>query len=488
MATVNRDVHDIGKNIVGVELACNNFEVVDLGVMVPAQKILETARKEKVDIIGLSGLITPSLDEMCNVAAEMEREGLDLPLLIGGATTSRVHTAVKIAPNYVRGQAVYVNDASRAVGVVSALLNPEQRKKYVADTRSEYEKVADAHARAEDNKARTPIAQARENRLKLDFSNYAPPKPKFLGTRVFKNYDLLELTKTIDWTPFFHSWELKGAFPRILEDDKYGAAARGLYEDAQKMLERMVREKWIEARAVIGFWPAGAEGDDVVLFKDDTRKERLTTLHTLRQQMARKDSSRVNLALSDFVAPLSTKVPDYIGAFVVTAGIGEEAKSKELKGANNDYDAILMKALSDRFAESFAERMHQRVRTEYWGYAPDEKLANDELIEEKYRGIRPAPGYPAQPDHTEKGPLFSLLDVEKQIGVAITESYAMWPGASVSGFYYSHPESAYFGVGRIDRDQVEDYAKRKGWTVKEAEKWLAPNLSYNPARLPREAA
>ena len=488
LATVKGDVHDIGKNIVGVVLQCNNYQVIDLGVMVAVQKILETARKEKVDIIGLSGLITPSLDEMCNVAAEMEREGLDLPLLIGGATTSRVHTAVKIAPNYVRGQAVYVNDASRAVGVVSALLNPQQRKKYMADTRTEYEKVAESHARAEDNKARTPIAQARENGLKLDFKNYTPPQPKFFGTRIFKNYDLSELAKTIDWSPFFQAWELKGRFPHILEDDKYGAAARGLYEDAQKMLDKIVREKWLEARAAIGFWPANAEGDDIVLFKDETRKERLATLHTLRQQMARKDSSRVNLALSDFIAPLSAKVPDYIGAFVVTAGIGEEEKSKLLKGANNDYDAILMKALSDRLAESFAERMHQRVRTEYWGYSPDEKLSNDELIGEKYRGIRPAPGYPAQPDHTEKGPLFELLDASSQIGVAITESYAMWPGASVSGFYYSHPESAYFGVGRIDRDQVEDYAKRKGWTVAECEKWLAPNLSYNPARLPREAA
>jgi 5-methyltetrahydrofolate--homocysteine methyltransferase len=488
LATVKGDVHDIGKNIVGVVLQCNNYQVIDLGVMVPSQKILETARKEKVDIIGLSGLITPSLDEMCNVAAEMEREGLDLPLLIGGATTSRVHTAVKIAPNYVRGQAVYVNDASRAVGVVSALLNPAQRQKYMADTRSEYEKVAEAHARADDAKARTPIAQARENGLKLDFKSYTPPKPKFFGTRVFKNYDLSELTRTIDWSPFFQAWELKGRFPHILEDDKYGAAARGLYEDAQKMLDKIIREKWIEARAAIGFWPAAAEGDDIVLFKDNSRKERLATLHTLRQQMARKDSSRVNLALSDFIAPLSTKVPDYIGAFVVTAGIGEEEKSKALKGANNDYDAILLKALSDRLAESFAERMHQRVRTEYWGYAADEKLTNEELIEEKYRGIRPAPGYPAQPDHTEKGTLFSLLDAEAQIGVSITESYAMWPGASVSGLYFSHPESAYFGVGRIDRDQVEDYAKRKGWTVGECEKWLAPNLSYNPARLPREAA
>lgn len=488
LATVKGDVHDIGKNIVGVVLQCNNYEVLDLGVMVPVQKILDTARKEKVDIVGLSGLITPSLDEMCHVAAEMEREGFDLPLLIGGATTSRVHTAVKVAPNYVRGQVVYVTDASRAVGVVSTLLNADAKQKYMSDTRLEYEKVAEAHARADDNKARTPIAQARANGLKLDFSKYAPPKPTFFGTRAFRNYDLAELARTVDWSPFFQAWELKGHFPHILEDDKYGAAARSLYEDAQKMMARIVEEKWLEARAIIGFWPANAEGDDVVLFKDDSRKERLTTLHTLRQQMARKDSTRFNLALADYIAPLSTKVPDYIGAFVVTAGIGEEARTLALKGANNDYDAILMKALSDRLAESFAERMHQRVRQEFWGYAPDEKLTNEELIEEKYHGIRPAPGYPAQPDHTEKETLFKLLDATREIGVEITESFAMLPGASVSGFYYSHPESAYFGVGRVDRDQVEDYAKRKGWTVEHCEKWLASNLSYNPARLPRAAA
>ncbi len=487
LATVKGDVHDIGKNIVGVVLQCNNYQVIDLGVMVPVQKILDIARKEKVDIIGLSGLITPSLDEMCNVAAEMEREGLDLPLLIGGATTSRVHTAVKIAPNYLRGQAVYVTDASRAVGVVSSLLNPDTRGKYVSDTRSEYIKVAEAHARADDLKTRLPYSAARENRLKLDFSNYTPSKPKFFGSRAFKNYDLANLASAIDWSPFFSAWELKGRYPQILEDSKYGAAARSLYEDAQAMLQRMIAEKWVEARAVIGFWPANTEGDDIVVFKDEQRKEQLAVLRTLRQQMPRRDA-RVNLALADFIAPISTKVPDYIGSFVVTAGIGEDAKSSALKGANNDYDAILLKALSDRLAEAFAERMHQRVRTEFWGYAPDENLSNNELIEENYRGIRPAPGYPAQPDHTEKATLFSLLDATKQIGVDLTESYAMWPGASVSGFYFSHPESAYFGVGRIDRDQVEDYAKRKGWTIAKCEKWLAPNLSYDPARLPREAA
>ena len=487
LATVKGDVHDIGKNIVGVVLQCNNYQVIDLGVMVPVQKILETARNEKVDIVGLSGLITPSLDEMCNVAAEMEREGFDLPLLIGGATTSRVHTAVKISPNYLRGQAVYVTDASRAVGVVSSLLNPETRGKYVSETRSDYVKVAEAHARADDLKTRLPISVARENRLKLDFSKYTPPKPKFFGTRAFKNYDIANLAGAIDWSPFFSAWELKGRYPQILEDSKYGVAARSLFSDAQAMLEKIVAEKWLEARAVIGFWPANTEGDDITVFKNEERKERLATLHTIRQQMPRRDA-RVNLALADFIAPISTKVPDYIGSFVVTAGIGEEAKSSTLKSANNDYDAILLKALADRLAEAFAERLHQRVRTEFWGYAPEENLSNQELIEENYRGIRPAPGYPAQPDHTEKATLFRLLDASKEIGVDLTESYAMWPGATVSGSYFSHPESAYFGVGRIDRDQVEDYARRKGWTLTECEKWLAPNLSYDPARLPREAA
>ena len=487
LATVKGDVHDIGKNIVGVVLQCNNYQVLDLGVMVPAQKILETARKEKVDIVGLSGLITPSLDEMCNVAAEMEREGFDLPLLIGGATTSRVHTAVKIAPNYLRGQAVYVTDASRAVGVVSTLLNPETRPAYVTKTRGEYAEVAEAHARADGGKARQPLALVRENRLKLDFSNYVPPKPTFLGPRIFRDYDLSELVPVIDWSPFFSAWELKGRFPHILDDPKYGTAARALRQDALAMLDKIVRERWLQARAAIGFWPANTEGDDIVLFKDESRRERLAVFHTLRQQMPRRDA-RVNLALADFVAPLASGVPDYLGGFVVTAGIGEEQKSAALKGANNDYDAILLKALADRLAEAFAERMHARVRKEFWAYAPDENLSNDELIEENYRGIRPAPGYPAQPDHTEKATLFRLLDAEKKIGVALTESFAMWPGASVSGLYFSHPESAYFGVGRIDRDQVEDYAKRKGWSVAECEKWLAPLLSYDPARQPREAA
>lgn len=480
MATVKGDVHDIGKNIVGVVLQCNNYEVIDLGVMVPTQKILEVARKEQVDVIGLSGLITPSLDEMVSVASEMEREGFDVPLLIGGATTSRVHTAVKIAPRYDRGQAVYVTDASRAVGVVSSLLNPETRDTYKADVRAEYVKLADAHARADEAKQRVPLAKARDNALKLDFGTVAP-KPTFLGTRVFEQYDLADLVPAIDWTPFFQSWELTGRYPAILEDDVVGETARALFKDAQAMLERIVAEKWLTAKAVIGFWPANAVGDDIVLFRDDTRKTPLATLHTLRQQLARREG-RANLALADFVAPVSSGVPDYVGGFAVTTGIGEEERTNAFKAANDDYSAILLKALADRLAEAFAERMHQRVRTEFWAYAPDEALSNEDLIAERYRGIRPAPGYPAQPDHTEKATLFSLLDATSRIGLQLTESYAMWPGAAVSGLYFGHPESAYFGIGRIERDQVEDYARRKGWSVAEAERWLAPTLNYDPAR------
>ncbi|MEP9376942.1 methionine synthase [Aquabacter sp. CN5-332] len=480
MATVKGDVHDIGKNIVGVVLQCNNYEVIDLGVMVPTAKILDIARKENVDVIGLSGLITPSLDEMVGVAAEMEREGFDLPLLIGGATTSRVHTAVKIAPRYERGQAVYVTDASRAVGVVSSLLNPETREKYKADVKAEYVKLADAHARADEAKQRVPLAKARENGLKLDFGRVAP-KPTFLGTKVFEEYDLADLVPAIDWTPFFQSWELVGRYPMILDDPTVGEPARALFADAQAMLKRMVDEKWVTARAVVGFWPANAEGDDIILFRDDTRKVPLATLHTLRQQLARREG-RFNLALSDFVAPVASGVPDYVGAFAVTTGIGEQERTDAFKAAHDDYSAILLKALADRLAEAFAERLHQRVRKEFWAYAPDEAATNEELIAEKYQGIRPAPGYPAQPDHTEKGTIFTLLDAEKRIGLELTESYAMWPGAAVSGLYFSHPESAYFGVGRIERDQVEDYAKRKGWSVEEAERWLAPTLNYDPAR------
>jgi 5-methyltetrahydrofolate--homocysteine methyltransferase len=477
MATVKGDVHDIGKNIVGVVLQCNGYEVFDLGVMTPTQKILDAAREHKADIIGLSGLITPSLDEMVHVAAEMERQGFAIPLMIGGATTSRVHTAVKIDPNYRRGQTVYVTDASRAVGVASSLLSKESGAGYVANIRTEYEALARSHANQRSGSKRLTLGQARANRAKPDFTNYTPPAPKFFGTRAFDNYDLAELAKYIDWTPFFQTWELAGPFPQILEDEKVGAAARDLYRDAQAMLKKIIDEKWLTARAVIGFWPANSVDDDILVYGDKARKFPIQTLHTLRQQMAR-DAARPNLALADFIAPAGTA--DYIGGFVVTAGIGEETHIKAFEDAKDDYSAILLRALADRFAEAFAERMHEKVRRDYWGYAAEEELSNTDLIAEKYQGIRPAPGYPAQPEHSEKATLFQLLDAEHKIGVKLTESFAMWPGSSVSGFYYSHPESRYFGVGKIERDQVEDYARRKNWTVAEAERWLAPLLNYNP--------
>ncbi|PCK86203.1 methionine synthase [Rhizobium sophoriradicis] len=481
MATVKGDVHDIGKNIVGVVLACNNYEIVDLGVMVPATKILETAIAEKVDVIGLSGLITPSLDEMVHVAAEMERQGFAIPLLIGGATTSRVHTAVKIHPGYNKGQAIYVTDASRAVGVVSALLSPETRQGYVDDTRAEYAKVAAAHARSEAEKVRLPLPRARENAHKIDWSAYQPTKPQFFGTRVFEDYDLAELARYIDWTPFFQTWELRGRYPAILEDEKQGEAARALWADAQAMLKKIIDEKWFRPRAVIGFWPAGAVGDDIRLFTDESRSKELATFYTLRQQLSKRDG-RANVALSDFVAPVTSGVEDYVGGFVVTAGIEEIAIAERFERANDDYSSILVKALADRFAEAFAERMHEQVRREYWGYARDEHLSNEDLIGEAYAGIRPAPGYPAQPDHTEKKTLFKLLDAEHTAGVKLTESYAMWPGSSVSGLYIGHPDSYYFGVAKVERDQVEDYAKRKGMEVSEVERWLGPVLNYVPRK------
>ncbi|MGI8725263.1 MAG: methionine synthase [Methyloceanibacter sp.] len=482
LATVKGDVHDIGKNIVGVVLQCNNYEVIDLGVMVHSQKILDTARERKVDIIGLSGLITPSLDEMCHVAAEMEREGFDLPLLIGGATTSRVHTAVKISPNYRRSQAIYVTDASRAVGVVSGLMSPEERPKQIAKVREEYTNMAASYARGQAEKVRTSLKDTRANRLKLEWSGYVPPRPSFIGTRVFANYDLSELARHIDWSPFFQAWELKGQYPRILQDDKYGEAARPLFDDAQAMLRQIIEEKWLVANGVVGFWPANSIMDDIELYADETRSKPIATLHTLRQQMAR-DPSRPNLALADFIAPKESGVADYIGAFAVTAGIGEEDVARRFERANDDYSKILVKAIADRLAEAFAETLHQRVRRDLWGYAPCEQLSNEQLIAEDYAGIRPAPGYPAQPDHTEKGTLFSVLDAEQAIGVKLTESYAMWPAAAVSGFYFSHPESRYFGVGKIGRDQVADYAMRKGWSMEQAERWLAPILNYDPKRI-----
>jgi 5-methyltetrahydrofolate--homocysteine methyltransferase len=487
LATVKGDVHDIGKNIVGVVLQCNNYQVTDLGVMVPSQKILDKARELNVDIIGLSGLITPSLDEMCHVAAEMEREGFDLPLLIGGATTSRIHTAVKISPNYARSQAIYVTDASRAVGVVSSLMSPDERPKAIAKVREEYLRMAETHARGRSEKSRVSLANARANRLKLDWSGYKPPKPSFLRARSFKAYDLAELARFIDWTPFFQAWELKGAYPRILEDDKYGEAARNLFDDAQAMLKQLIAEKWLVANAVVGFWPANSVGDDIDLYSDGSRMKKIATLHTLRQQMLR-DEGKPNLALSDFVAPKDTSLADYIGGFVVTTGIGEEDVARRFERANDDYSKIMVKALADRLAEAFAEAMHEKVRRDLWAYAPDEKFSNAELIAETYQGIRPAPGYPAQPDHTEKGTLFDLLDAEKSAGVKLTESYAMWPAAAVSGLYFAHPASRYFGLGKIGRDQIEDYAKRKGWTVEDAERWLAPVLNYDPKRVAEEAA
>ncbi len=476
MATVKGDVHDIGKNIVGVVLQCNGYEVIDLGVMTPAQKILDAAREKKANIIGLSGLITPTLDEMCHVAAELERQGFDLPLLIGGATTSRVHTAVKIDPNYRRGQTVYVADASRAVGVASSLLSKQQKPDYVANIRREYEGIAKAHAAQGAPGRRLPIGEARANKQKLDWSS--PAKPSFLGVKAFDNYDLSQLVRYIDWTPFFHTWELVGRYPSILDDDKYGAAARNLYADAQKMLDKIVGEKWLRARAAIGFFPVNRSGDDdIAVYADEERKDRIATLYTLRQQMTR-DRGKANLALADFIAPSGT--PDYIGGFTVTAGFGEDARIKAFEADKDDYSAILLRALADRLAEAFAEHMHERVRREFWGYAPDEALSNDELIAEKYRGIRPAPGYPSQPDHTEKGTLFRLIDGEARAGVKLTESFAMMPGSSVSGLYFSHPDARYFGVGKIEKDQVEDYARRKGWSIDVAERWLAPILNYNP--------
>ena len=475
MATVKGDVHDIGKNIVGVVLACNNYEIIDLGVMVPAQKILETARAEKVDIIGLSGLITPSLDEMVHVASEMEREGFDIPLLIGGATTSRVHTAVKINPRYHKGQTVYVTDASRAVGVVSNLLSDE-KVTYIDEVRREYQEVAARYNRGDADRARLSIEDARANAVKLDWSAYQAPRPQFTGTKVLADWDLAEIARYIDWTPFFQTWEMKGIYPKLLDDPAQGEAARALFVDAQAMLKRIIGERWLSPRAVVGFWPANRTGDDIRLWTDEDRTAELATLHTLRQQVTKRDG-RPNVALADFVAPDGQ--PDWVGGFVVTAG-DESARVRAFKDAHDDFSAILLQALSDRFAEAMAEMLHERVRREFWGYAPEEGFSAEELIAEPYRGIRPAPGYPAQPDHTEKRTLFDLLDATAATGVELTESMAMWPGSSVSGLYLAHPEAYYFGVAKVEADQVADYAARKGMTVAQAERWLAPVLNYVP--------
>ncbi|WP_121062049.1 methionine synthase [Chachezhania antarctica] len=485
MATVKGDVHDIGKNIVGVVLACNNYEIIDLGVMVPPQKILEVAREKNVDVIGLSGLITPSLDEMVHLASEMEREGFDVPLLIGGATTSKVHTAVKISPQYNRSQVVYVTDASRAVGVVSSLLSNSQRDGYIENIRTEYADLTERHEKAEAAKSRLPLAAARANAPQIDWSDYSVPAPSFTGAKVVEDWDLAEIAAHIDWTPFFQTWELKGVYPRILEDEKYGEAARNLFADAQTMLEKIIGEGWFKPRAVTGFWPANSEGDDIRLFKDDARTEELATLHTLRQQTVKR-KARPNMALADFVAPKGTD--DWIGGFVVTAGPEEVEIAERFEKAGDDYQAILVKALADRFAEAMAEMLHERARKTYWGYAPDEAYSPEELIREPYRGIRPAPGYPAQPDHTEKLTLFSLLDAEAKTGVKLTESMAMWPGSSVSGIYIGHPDAAYFGVAKVERDQVAEYAQRKGMELEEAERWLAPILNYRPDAAAKVAA
>ena len=482
LATVKGDVHDIGKNIVGVVLQCNNFEVIDLGVMVPATKILETAKAEKVDIIGLSGLITPSLDEMCHVAAELEREGLDVPLLIGGATTSRIHTAVKIHPNYARGQAIYVTDAGRAVGVASRLMSEGQRDPYYAEVRKEYVEIAEAHANARGSGARVSIVDARANAFTCDFSR-KPQAPRKPGITRFDNFPLEELVPVIDWTPFFSTWEIKGRYPAVLTDNRYGPAARALYDDARKMLAEIVRDRLLRPKGVVGFWPAAARGDDIVLYEDEERTGERAMLHTLRQQMARAEGTRANVAMADFVADEASGIADWVGGFAVTSGHGEEEFVARYVKAGDDYNKILAQALCDRLAEAFAEKLHQIVRTSLWGYAPQEEASVEDLIAERYQGIRPAPGYPAQPDHTEKGTLFELLDATRTAGIELTESYAMWPGSSVSGLYFAHPDSHYFGVGRIERDQVEDYASRKGWDLATAERWLAPILNYDPLKL-----
>ncbi|EMR12302.1 B12-dependent methionine synthase [Methylophaga lonarensis MPL] len=478
MATVKGDVHDIGKNIVGVVLQCNNFEIIDLGVMVPAQTILDTARKENVDIIGLSGLITPSLDEMVHMAKEMQRLGFDMPLMIGGATTSLIHTAVKIDPNY-HGPVIYVKDASRAVGVAQHLVSKISRDEFVSKLKQDYADKRERHQGRKNQRPMLSLAAARANKSKIDWASYQPTVPKQPGIQVFDDYPLQELVDRIDWTPFFQSWELAGRFPRILQDEIVGEHATHLFNDAQKMLQQIVDEKWLQARAVIGLFPANSVGDDdIEIYTDDSRSEVLMTLHSLRQQ-GERPPGRPNAALADFIAPKDSGVADYIGAFAVTAGIGIDEHVERFEEDHDDYHSIMLKALADRLAEAFAERMHELVRKQIWGYVPDEQLDNEALIDEKYQGIRPAPGYPACPDHTEKGLLWDLLDVEKRIGMTLTESFAMLPTAAVSGFYFAHPESRYFGLGKIQQDQVEDYAQRKGWDLATAERWLAPALSYD---------
>ncbi|HET7358141.1 MAG TPA: vitamin B12 dependent-methionine synthase activation domain-containing protein, partial [Nocardioidaceae bacterium] len=499
MATVKGDVHDIGKNIVGVVLQCNNYDVVDLGVMVPAQKILDTARAEDADVVGVSGLITPSLDEMVNLAAEMERQGFEIPLLVGGATTSRAHTAVKVDPRY-HGPVVWVKDASRSVPTVSSLLSDERRPALLADVEADYESIRKRHAAKHADRPILELERARANRSPIDWTDYQPPRPRLLmqhyrdaydvmgerapgdsrqHVRAFLDYPLEEVRGYIDWQPFFNAWEIKGHFPDVLDHPTAGEAARRLWEDAQRMLDELIEDRWLRANGVVGLFPANSVGDDIVVYSSESRVEVAATLHHLRQQGAHRPGIP-NRCLADYVAPRESGLRDYVGAFAVTAGLGSQEKIAEFKQRLDDYSAILLESLADRLAEALAERMHERVRRDLWGYAPDERLDDEGLLKERYAGIRPAPGYPASPEHTEKRTLWQLLDVERHVGIELTDSMAMWPGASVSGWYFSHPDSQYFVVGRVGRDQVEDYARRKGWTLAEAERWLSPNLGYEP--------
>ena len=480
MATVKGDVHDIGKNIVGVVLQCNNFEVIDLGVMVACEKILEVARRENAQMIGLSGLITPSLDEMVHVAGEMQRLGLDLPLLIGGATTSPAHTAVKIEPRY-EGPVIYVKDASRSVGVAQSLIGEDTRDALVKKTREENAKRRERHAGKSRLAPQLSLDAARANRFPGEWGDYQPPAPTFTGSQVMDNIELGVLKDYIDWMPFFNAWEFHGKYPAILSDKVVGEAARTLFSDASVMLDRIISEEWLQAKAVLGFFPANSLDDDIRVFANDARSDELAHLCHLRQQRG-KAGDQYHHCLADYVAPVDSGVKDFIGGFAVTAGIGIDEHVERFEAAHDDYSSILLKALADRLAEALAEYLHERVRKDYWAYDPEERLSNDELIAETYRGIRPAPGYPACPDHTEKAKLWSMLDVEASIGLRLTDSYAMYPTAAVSGFYFSHPEAKYFSVGKVARDQVESYAARKGMTLSDAERWLAPNLGYDPAK------
>ncbi|HEY6082503.1 MAG TPA: vitamin B12 dependent-methionine synthase activation domain-containing protein, partial [Chitinophagaceae bacterium] len=475
LATVKGDVHDIGKNIVGVVLGCNGYDVVDLGVMVPAEKILQAAIDEKADVVGLSGLITPGLDEMVHVAREMKRRQFSLPLLIGGATTSRTHTAVKIAPEYDHG-VIHVLDASRSVTTVSSLLNEENKPVLLQKIEAEYQKVREDFRNKRPVKQYISLEKARENKVQIDWANYTPPKPGFLGVKTFKAYDLNEIARYIDWQPFFIAWEMHGKFPQILEDPVVGVEAKKLMKDAQQLLKQIIDEKWLTANAAIGIFPANSNGAETITV--ETTDGNIVRLESLRQQI-KKAPGQPNICLTDFIAPAETGKQDYIGAFAVTAGLGIEKWIEKFEKDHDDYNKIMLKALGDRLAEAFAELMHERVRKEFWGYDAGENLSNDQLIHEDYKGIRPAPGYPACPEHTEKRKLFAMIHATENAEIILTDHLAMYPASSVSGWYFSHPESKYFGIGKIEKDQVEDYAKRKDWSIEETEKWLRQNLEYD---------